>query len=344
MAAVAGGGSCSRWRCRQRCAGGGRGRGHCAWPRARREWPSLRGANVELAPLLTHYEATLAAWRGEPDREPAARALTDAAGTFTLRAPEGGFWKTVVRARAVRAGRLSAGAALGRGDAGRPATRSGLASRARIRSSPPLLTATRADGGFELAGVSGGVYDITIDAAGYAITAVPGWEIAAGDSDTDLGVLRVGPGVLVEGLVVEGGPDEIDAEKPLAGATIDVQRDRSFARIDATPGPEPWSAWLESEPSREELKLESDGDGRFTLRDVNPSEKVELARCWRATCRRGPRRERAHRAAGAARARAGGDGARTRGGRERRSGDEGERRRSRRRIVAAIHRARRRRR
>jgi hypothetical protein len=59
----------------------------------------LRGATVELVPLLTHYEATLAAWRGEPDREPAARVLTDAAGAFALSAPEPGFWKTVVRAQ-----------------------------------------------------------------------------------------------------------------------------------------------------------------------------------------------------------------------------------------------------
>jgi protocatechuate 3,4-dioxygenase beta subunit len=138
-----------------------------------------------------------------------------------------------------------------------------------IRGSPPLLTATRADGGFEIAGVAGGFYDVTVDAAGYAITAVPGLEIAAGDGDADLGVLLVGPGVAIEGLVTDGD------ESPLPGVTVQARRQGSFERIVAPPGPEPWSAWLTSE-QRGAATVETDAAGRFALHDLNPSEKVDL--------------------------------------------------------------------
>jgi hypothetical protein len=144
-----------------------------------------------------------------------------------------------------------------------------------IRASPSLVTETRADGYFEIAGVLGGFWDVTVDAVGYAITAVPGWEIAAGDGNTDLGLIRVGPGVVIDGIVVEGATDD-GGDTPLAGAAVRVEQDRSFSRIEAKPGSEPWSAWLSSELPREPMPVVSGADGRFSLRDLNPSEKVAL--------------------------------------------------------------------
>jgi carboxypeptidase family protein len=139
-----------------------------------------------------------------------------------------------------------------------------------IQKTPPLLTATRPDGAFEIAGVVAGVYDVTIDAVGYAITGVPGLQIAEGDGDTDLGTFLVGPGVVIEGLVID------DDDDPLAGAAVAIHTQPSFQRIRESPGPEPWSAWLSSEPGGP-AAVESDADGRFVLRDINPREKVDLS-------------------------------------------------------------------
>ena len=82
----------------------------------------LRGATIELAPLLTHYEATLAAWRGEPDREPAARVLTDDGRRVRAARSRARFLEDGGPRRGVGRGRVSPGAAARRVDAGRSAS------------------------------------------------------------------------------------------------------------------------------------------------------------------------------------------------------------------------------
>jgi len=115
-------------------------------------------------------------------------------------------------------------------------------------------THSDAEGAFVIENVAEGLYNLRIEASGFAPAEVPGLEIPAGDGLVDLGTVVVETGVRVEGRVVD--PDD----RPVAGA-----------RIRAVPQGSGWG-------NRRNQPFEgtTDAAGHFAFGDLRRGERVSL--------------------------------------------------------------------
>ncbi len=122
---------------------------------------------------------------------------------------------------------------------------------------------TGADGRFEMAGLLPGRYDLRAGAAGFAMSEVPGIEVAApgpaagpagGDGPAALGTVVLRPGVAIEGLVVDR------QDRPVAGAEIEVSGRRR----------------LLPPPLQGETAVVTGADGRFLLGDLTAGESLSI--------------------------------------------------------------------
>jgi protocatechuate 3,4-dioxygenase beta subunit len=118
---------------------------------------------------------------------------------------------------------------------------------------------TDAAGAFAIADVAAGLYDIDIEASGYAPERVLGVEILDTDDDTRLGTFRLSPGAVVEGRVVDRD------RQPVAGAEIRCSNDAALRASQAIRA-------MAGEP----VDAVSDGQGRFTVDSQRPGAAVTL--------------------------------------------------------------------
>lgn len=124
----------------------------------------------------------------------------------------------------------------------------------------PLATTTDSTGRFEILDVSEGSYRVTVQAAGFAPTAVPGVEVAGDADSVDLGSIYVNPGVRLEGRVVD------PTGSPVEGATVGPDLEGSFL-AGVLSGP--WAA----DP---EAQVLTDVEGRFEIADLSPGQRLGL--------------------------------------------------------------------
>lgn len=124
----------------------------------------------------------------------------------------------------------------------------------------PLATTTDSTGRFEILDVSAGRYRITVQADGFAPTAVPGVEVAGDADSVDLGSIYLDPGVRLEGRVVD------PTGSPVEGATVGPDLEGSFL-AGVLSGP--WAA----DP---EAQILTDVEGRFEIADLPPGQRLGL--------------------------------------------------------------------
>lgn len=125
--------------------------------------------------------------------------------------------------------------------------------RQRVLGRDPSLS--DAEGIFRFEHLAEGIYNLRVEASGFAAAEVPGLEIPAGREPLDLGTVVVETAVQVEGRVVD--PDD----RPVAGARL-----QAF--------PQTSGIW----PGRRHQPFEStsDASGLFAVGDLRPGERITL--------------------------------------------------------------------
>lgn len=118
---------------------------------------------------------------------------------------------------------------------------------------------TDREGIFEIADLAAGKYDLEVEASGFARAAVPGVEVAAEATETDLGTVVLAPGAKIEGRVVD--PEG----NALAAAEIRVGEDSGM--------PVPFLAFS---LARDRPRARTGGSGEFTVGDLREGEKVHV--------------------------------------------------------------------
>lgn len=126
------------------------------------------------------------------------------------------------------------------------------------RPMPEVRAASDAEGRFTLRHVVPGHWDLVVARRGFAAARRPGVEVGAEAEPTDLGVVELEAGVVLEGLVTDA------AGRPVAGAEVAPRRSESSSSL---PG-------ARDEPAG--ATVTTDAEGRFRLDDLRAGGRVDL--------------------------------------------------------------------
>ncbi|ANM28429.1 hypothetical protein ABI59_00470 [Acidobacteria bacterium Mor1] len=116
------------------------------------------------------------------------------------------------------------------------------------------------DGSFAMTELSAGTYDLEIKRRGFARRKLPGIEIPEGDEGADAGEIRLEPGEMLQGQVLD------DQGNPVEGARVSVQRGGSPTMSFGGPG-----------AAAQKPDAETGADGWFLVDDLSADSTVGIS-------------------------------------------------------------------